>query len=332
MTANDTPNYKWIYTYDYAPASLWEPWRDAAYASGGLDARGTPEWITEEAAAVAGRVRPGLLSFLLLTDSHFVINGTWEDTVSAMKALAGRIGPKGIIHLGDLTDGLLPLEKTRELERQVVTDLENICRPVYLVPGNHDYNYFRGNKEIRYPERPQFFADYPEEQLRLIFIDSFDPKESARYGFTDYCVHWLESVLAMLPEGYSVIVFSHVTPLVRLQAWTDNIRNREKLMGVLDRYAGRILALVTGHSHCDHLYNELYNGRFPIVSVNCAKCEYFTEHKPEGAVVPERALGDRTQESFDVLQVDGAKRELFFIRYGAGKDRAVRDGKAIWLT
>ena len=69
-----------------------------------------------------------------------------------------------------------------------------------------------------------------------------------------------------------------------------------------------------------------------MISINCAKCEYFTEHKPEGAVVPERRLGDRTQESFDVLQADTARREIHLTRFGAGKDRAVRNGKAEWLT
>ncbi len=325
-------NHKWIYTYDYAPDSVWEPWRNETYAKDGLDAWGIPQWISEEAVAVSKRIRPGLLSFLLLSDSHYVINGTWKDTVFSMAALKERIALAGIIHLGDLTDGILPLQKTKQFERQVLKDMESLRLPVYLVPGNHDYNYFRGNKEICYPERPQFFVDHPKEQLRMIFIDSFDPKESIRYGFTEYCVHWLESVLAMMPDGYSAIVFSHVTPLVRLQAWTDNIRNREKLMRVLDQYADRILAVINGHNHCDHIYNDLYNGKFPIISVNCAKCEYFTEHKPEGAVVPERALGDRTQESFDVLQVDAEKRELYFIRFGAGRDRAVYKGKGLWLT
>ena len=329
---NMMKNHRWIYTYDYAPDSVWEPWREEAYQNGGLDAHGIPEWIAKEAESVADRIKPGLLSFLLLADSHFVVNGTWEDTVSSMKAVAKRVPLQGIIHLGDLTDGLLPLSKTKQFEQRVVGDMESLELPVYLVPGNHDYNYFRGNKELCYPDRPQYYVDDAEQKLRLIFIDSFDPKEGARYGFSDYCIHWLESVLNMMPGSYSALVFSHVTPLVRLQAWTDNIRGREKLMAVLNRYAERILAFLNGHNHCDQLYNDLYNGQFPIISVNCAKCEYFTEHKPEGAVVPERRLGDRTQESFDVLQADTARRELYLTRFGAGKDRAVKNGKAEWLT
>jgi Mor family transcriptional regulator len=39
-------NYKWIYTYDYAPDSVWEPWRKSDEE---------PEWIQEEAKAVVVR-------------------------------------------------------------------------------------------------------------------------------------------------------------------------------------------------------------------------------------------------------------------------------------
>ena len=314
-------NYRWIYTYDYAPGAIWEPWRESEDVSG---------WISEEADRVADRIHENASSFVLLADSHFSYNGTWEDTRTAMKLLADRIRLSGIIHLGDLTDGWLPLEQTLAIEERCISDMKSIGVPLFLVPGNHDYNYFRNNPDIKYPAVPQYYIDDPKQKLRMIFIDSFDPMEPYRYGFTEYCVHWLDACLRQTPGDFAAIIFSHVTPLVRLQAWTDNVRNREKLIPVLDKYADRILAFINGHNHCDHLFNDLHNGLFPIVSINCAKCEYFTEHKPEGAVVPFRRLGDRTQESFDVMQVDVSGREIYFTRFGAGSDRVVMDHKAFY--
>lgn len=323
-------NEKWIYTYDYAPDSIWDKWREAGDVSG---------WIAKEADAVAERAqviesgngRQGLLTYLLLADSHFTYNGTWDDTVASMRVLGERLPLDGVVHLGDLTDGLLPLASTKELEKQCIDDMKSVGVPVYIVPGNHDYNYFRGNKEIKYPSTPQYYIDEPGQNLRLIFIDSFDPKEKLRYGFTEYCIHWVESVLYMMPQDYAAIIFSHVPPIKQLHAWSDWIRNSHLLMPVLDKYADRILAYINGHSHCDHLFNDLHNGQFPIISINCAKCEYFLEHKPEGAVVPYRRLGDRTQESFDIMQVDTKKREIYFTRFGAGQDRAVINHKAVWV-
>ena len=315
-------NYKWIYTYDYSPDSVWDDWKDSDSQA---------EWISDETGSVAERVRTDLKLYILLADSHFTYNGTWEDTVSSMKALKGKIPLSGIIHLGDLTDGLLPLDRTQEIERSCISDMESMGVPVYITPGNHDYNYFRGNPQIKYPDRPQYYIDLPEQRLRLIFIDSFDPKEELRYGFTEYCIHWVESILQMMPENFVSIIFSHVPPIKQLHVWSDWIRNSHILMPVLDKYADRILAFINGHSHCDHLFNDLHNGKFPIISINCSKCEYYLEHKPNGAEVPFRRLGDRTQESFDIMQVDTDKNEIYFTRFGAGRDRTVKNHRAYLL-
>ena len=90
-------NEKWIYTYDYAPDSVWEPWRDDV---------GESAWIDKEADDVAARVgqKPEetsdsinrLPTFILLADSHYTINGTWDDTVSAMRAVSERIRIDGM--------------------------------------------------------------------------------------------------------------------------------------------------------------------------------------------------------------------------------------------
>jgi len=314
-------NYRWIYTYDYAPDSVWEVWKET-------DA--VPSWIDKEAADTAGRVKSDLPCYLLLTDSHYTYNGTWEDTAEAMRALSKLIALAGIIHLGDMSDGLLPIKETLRIEQKVMADMESLNVPVYVVPGNHDYNYFRGNPQIRYPKRPRYYIDDAAQHIRFCFIDSFDPKEEVRYGFKRECIEWLDDTLNSMPESYSAVIFSHLTPLVRLQAWTDNIRNRNELIKVLDKHAHNILAFINGHNHCDHLFNDLNNGQFPVISINCAKCEYFTEYKPEGAVVPVRRLGDRTQESFDIMQVDTDKREIYLTRFGAGKDRIVTGHKAEW--
>ncbi|WP_026525941.1 metallophosphoesterase [Butyrivibrio sp. MB2005] len=320
-------NYKWIYTYDYAPDSVWEPWRESDTE---------PSWIEDETIAVSERVssiasRGNLLTFVLLSDSHYVTNGTWDDTVLSLKALEKKINLDGVIHLGDLSDGLLPLAKTKEIEHGCLKDMEALGKPVYVVPGNHDYNYFRKNPDVTYPEKPRYFVDYEKQKLRLVFIDSFDPKDAVRYGFSEDCIKWLDDSLRSTPAGYLAVVFSHVPPLVRLQAWAKDIRNRHQLMEVLNKHADRIMAYFNGHNHCDLLFNDLHNGQFPVISVNCAKCEYFLEHKPEGAVVPERRLGDRTQESFDIMQIDSQKKIIYLTRFGAGADRIIENSRAYWV-
>ena len=75
---------------------------------------------------------------------------------------------------------MLPINETERLERKVVGDMEGIGVPVHVMTGNYDYNYFHGNPEIRYPDRPQYYA---KSKLWLVFLDSFDPKEQKLRGY-----------------------------------------------------------------------------------------------------------------------------------------------------
>ena len=92
------------------------------------------------------RAEKGILKLCLLTDTHYTVNGTWEDTCHNIRRVAEKVDYDGIIHLGDLTDGMLSKERTAGYVRQIIRDLEYCRAPVYITPGNHDSNYFR-NRE-----------------------------------------------------------------------------------------------------------------------------------------------------------------------------------------
>lgn len=326
-------NHPWIYTYAYAPNQLWEPWRSS---------NETPPWLPEEVYQVSQRVSASIvddtLAFVLLTDNHYTINGTWQDTKEAIRRLAEMIKLDGIVHLGDFTDGMVSRSLTRQYVEDMLKDFQAADLSCYATLGNHDCNYFKNNPDWLTLEEqcglylndnpPRYVIDYDRQKLRLIFIDSYDVNEPLRYGFSTDCVEWLGQSLKKLPQEWKVIIFSHLPPLAELQIWAKELRNSAAMIDVLNQYSDKILAYINGHNHCDHLHNEYAS---PIISINCAKCEYFLEHKPEGAVVPYRALGARTQESFDIMTVNADTREIHFTRFGAGDDRVVRNGKAEWV-
>lgn len=330
--SKSTPNEKWIYTYDYAPGQIWEPWRTSGVMAG---------WMNDEASDVSKRannhISSGSLSFVLLTDNHYTVNGTWQDTREAIRLLRKKITLSGVIHLGDFTDGMVSRERTKEFVGYIFEDFSRLGLDCRAALGNHDCNYFKNNPDrltlreqcelYLQGNEPRYTVDYKDHKLKMIFIDSYDANEQLKYGFSLECIEWLERVLWLTPDDWSVIVFSHLTPLVQLQVWTKELRNSAAMMAVLNRHSDKILAYINGHNHCDHLYND---GRFPVISVNCAKCEYFLEHKPTGAVVPYRRLGDVSQESFDIMTIDPGKGEIHFTRFGAGSDRIVRNGRAEW--
>lgn len=296
-----------------------------------------PEEIEKTARTVERLHEPGTLSFLLLTDTHYCVNGTWQDTIGNLRELCGGETGKylcGTIHLGDATDGMVPARITADYVNGLLGELKGLGYPLYYVLGNHDSNYFNnperwGEKEmcalyLENGESAYYEKYFPEERLRIFFLDSFSPQEEKRYGFSEKELDWLERRLQELPADDCVLICSHVPPLPRLHYWSKEIRGSERLLGILKRFQthsnGRLLGFVHGHNHADQV--DMREG-FPIISVGCAKCEYFTDKKPEGAITYEREPGTVTQELWDVLTVNTAARTLDFTRFGAGEDRHI---------
>ncbi len=345
---------KWIYTYDYSPNEAWvvyngdlcgKGYRQEEYifaedtyfrcclrnADGG-------DFCGEAPGEALLLEKPDVLRFALLSDSHYVTGGGWDTTAGAIWTASRRQKLDGVIHLGDFTDGMVTKELCIEYASAVLDDLRATGSPVWAALGNHDSNYFRGNPErltlkeqcrlYLDREEPRYCVDFESHRLRLLFLDSFDPDAGLRYGFSNECVAWVEQTLKATPSGWSVIVFSHVTPLTRLQVWVSQIRGEAELLNVLGAQADKVLAFINGHQHADILCNDY---AFPIITVGCAKCEHETVYKPAGAFTPERTPGAFSQELWDILSVDTANKTLTFRRQGAGKNRIVKDGKAQWL-
>ena len=283
------------------------------------------------------------LVFGLLTDSHATVNGTWKDTVHNLAMVNKQVGFDGIIHLGDLHDGILSKKKCRSLATEYMNDLRSVCEPLYQVIGNHDTNYFNGNPEWLTEEEQHslygsfmddyvtregnniyYYVDYDTVKLRMIFLSSFNHLEPVRYGFPREELDWLTKVLGETEKGYKVLVFSHDAPLARLDYWANEIRSGEELTCILERFneepGHTVLGYIHGHTHADYIYTER---NFPIISVGCSKCEYFPDKKPEGSVRQMRKLGDVTQDLWDVLIVKPRQNKLEFVRFGAGEDRTV---------
>ena len=103
---------------------------------------------------------------------------------------AERLPLQGVVHLGDLTDGLLRQKQTRLIVRDLMADLRSVSDRVHVCLGNHDLNYFRGNPEVMSkPEGARLYRggdalwyteDLPAQKVRMIFLDSFDPGRSRR--------------------------------------------------------------------------------------------------------------------------------------------------------
>ena len=77
-------------------------------------------------------------------------------------------GFDGIVHLGDITDGMISKKMTAQYVNKVKKDLKTLNVPLYIVQGNHDSNYFRRNPEVM-DENEQYYLyqkDLPEDTVR----------------------------------------------------------------------------------------------------------------------------------------------------------------------
>ncbi len=306
--------------------------------------------FTQEIETTVARIRQeadvGCMKLCLLTDTHYTVNGTWEDTARNIQRVSGQIRYDAIIHLGDLTDGMLSKELTAAYVRRIVDDLEICGVPVYLTLGNHDSNYFRNRQnafsriEMKRLYRLHgdsgtdtgndldYYIDLPEYAVRMIFLASFDDTSSIRYGYTEEQLCWLEEALFHADTGTKFLIFSHDAPLAKLDYWSFYIRNGERLLDLLERCNAeetyQILGFFYGHIHADQIFEEC---SFPVIATGCAKLEYFPDMKPEGSVAHERTAGTVTQELWDSLLIDFQKQRLKMIRFGAGADREVSFAK-----
>lgn len=317
-----------------------------SYHSEDLEHQVKPYFIEEvdiTANSILERSTDSSLKIAILTDSHYTVNGTWEDTAYNIRSVHEKVGFDAIVHLGDLTDGLLSPKMTSYYSRKVIGDLLENEIPLYVVPGNHDANYFQNNsapmtekeqsalylnhseKYIhRRKDRTFYYVDNKDLLIRMIFLNSFAYEEKERYGYSLEQLDWLQDILQSADEGFSYLIFSHVPPLGALHYWSEDIRNGENLVSLLESFqrksGKKIISLIHGHNHADAIYEER---EFPIVSIGCAKLEYFTEYRPPGVNVAERTRDAVTQDLWDSMIVIPHEKRIELVRFGAGEDRRI---------
>ena len=292
------------------------------------------------------RKKEGGLVFALLSDSHFTVAGTWEDTLNNLKSVHDQVHFDMIIHLGDLTDGITPENVTEAYAKTMIKQLEELEIPVFNCLGNHDTNYFWYNREelteekmsdlyIKHTEKYGsvheksdlwYYVDIPEKKLRLIFLSGFNNRQIQKYGFPDEELEWLEQVLKDTAVGYKIALFSHIPPKDEIHCLNDRhiIKNSDRLIDYLKRYntinSQRIVALFYGHNHSDNIYCK---EGFPIIGIGCNKCEKGLALKNVGDVQASRELNSETQDLWDVVLLHTDEKRIDMIRFGAGSDRTI---------
>lgn len=191
------------------------------------------------------------------------------------------------------------------------------------------------------------YIDDDKHKIRMIFINdaAIDDEQHHRLGIDDVQLKWIIEHALDLSEksddekNWQVLMFGHVpidgaftTGAIAqgadvLEAGivafkTGTIYTNESLDISCDfKQPHTFIAFVNGHMHFDQLG---INGQgFMEVCTASSQPDHFTssDRLTPDATSPERTLNDATEDCWDILVIDPAKKHVDLVRYGAGENR-----------
>lgn len=332
------------------------------------------EYFQEEVLRICKKIMDlntdDCFSFSLLADMH--MNPTKEEeiqkferTIGNMKAVHNRCDIDAIFSLGDLAYVSSSFKGDYWTEEVVFNEQEKLrkkllaCNPhTYFVAGNHDgigarparpktwYEQmvsFHGADVRGVKDQGYFYVDFPKYKVRAIcLMDTFreHDQEIAFYGYAPDQLTWLCREALSIPDGYHVIIFSHIT--LHSEARLKTQINSQELIEILKafqekgtyqgdhvfadfsaRNAGNIVAMFGGH---DHVQWTGYQWGLPFRMIE-TPCNFIhMPHKeegwtlPEGFVAAERQMHTLSEDLWDTVVYDGKKNLMHIIRFGSGED------------
>lgn len=306
-------------------------------------------YYSSEMADTIGKVR-GLqtepnLTFFFITDIHsYFVEGAeelYKTSINNMRYLLNNVPCDGVINLGDSIEGYSASATAQTYGNLVTNEFRKIDLPYYSVIGNHDDNRYHNSTSAdrlsvgqRYqlfvnPTRKvvpdatglNYYVDFDEFKIRIICINSVS---DYTYKYTPDTCTWFSGTALNTPNGYGVIVCTHVAPS---GAWNYNgttPTNAASILSALATYAESkdVIAILCGHNHVDAIFSIPYKG-----ATLC--CEKFENENgdpskwPTGAVKPQRTLGTYTEDCWTVAVIRPNSRKINLVRFGAGSDNEI---------
>lgn len=303
-------------------------------------------YFSDEMADTIGKVRalqtePNITLFYI-TDIHsYFVSGAetlYKTSIENMRYLLKEIPCDGVINLGDSIEGYSTAAIAQGYGNAISNEFRKIGIPYYSVIGNHDDNRYHMNssaERLTVPQRYQLFlnptrtvvsdstglnyyVDFPEFQIRMICLNSVS---DYTYKFDADTCTWFSTVALDTPDGYGVLINTHVAPS---GAWNYNNTtptNASTILSALSTYAGskEVVGILCGHNHVDAVFSSPYAG-----ATLC--CEKFENENgdptkwPTGAVKTQRTLGTYTEDCWTAVVIRPNSGKMNLVRFGAGAD------------
>ena len=208
-----------------------------------------------------------------------------------------------------------------------------------------------------------YYKDFKNKKVRVIMLNNFDNPLvtnngkatvdiSSRSGFGNKQVKFLVEALNSTPDDYHVIVCMHQSLSKTIYSTEkDEQMNGSVVKSILESFQNslsgsasttyldsrfpanhyqvnisydfskstkkRIVCVLNGHHHNDR--NTTING----VNYVQTLCSLPESGEPVSDIKPLRTLWSKTEDAFDIVNVNFLTRKAYFTRFGAGNDRVI---------
>ena len=204
--------------------------------------------------------------------------------------------------------------------------LYKVCGMMNTVPVTYDSQSFY-----------RYYFDDPVSKLRYIIACPTVPATASDGSYSNslnFNNGWVASSLLSLPSGYDAVLMTHVLwnsaqttyNYDSMLAWNKqlcdiisafNSRSSVTCNSVAYNFTsvteGEVILYHGGHMHLDIEY--VYN----YINIVATTCDSYAQQVPLGS--SGRALGNITENAFDVVTIDKTNSKIYFDRIGFGESR-----------
>lgn len=302
---------------------------------------------------------PDDVCFALLTDTR--ISETSAATAANIASIDQKVGFDFVVHLGDLLEGTTTQYASEYLLEHELEKYRSCIQSqkLYVIPGERDGyrdESFAGqlvcnimtdawwhertaylntyDNLVRPENKPYYYVDIPEKQVRLIFLFSYTTDISEADGLFEKIplfdlaqLSWLKHHALAAPEGYSLMLFSHELPKSRFATGNDPFvykgNSTEAVLSIVQQANKKnpVAVWFAGHYCCD-AHAEVAGIHFVVINSQLPQPQTLAKC-PDVTCCTDRTAGTVNQDLWDAVLWNPKQRTVRLYRYGAGDDRII---------
>ena len=297
------------------------------------------DYVFKRRAVINKYLRENILlgdAFYFVTDTHWEFNQ--RHSPALIREINKKLNIQRVFHGGDLYHNS-PVADAYETDcvNAYLAGIGNDKVAVTL--GNHEFlasetwadafvrtSMHLENAQFGGPNKQYFYIDNLVKKIRYIVLYSYGQRDggSYTYGYNDQeQMGWLNDVALNVESGWDIFIFTHYVTSPRLA------NNEYAAIGGYDNFAnlvngyngnGRIVAIITGHTHRDFVLLDRTN--MPIIITTCDNNANFTEDgiSDFDNLQTPRTNGTVNEQAVDTVIYDRGNCLLHFIRLGSEAD------------